>query len=237
MTDLVRQIRQERGKPLIGIIGATSPDDGYRREVGIKAGYMLRRYVDLTEGRIFTGGVDGVGVDVYIGVMRFCVEKAAETGEMPDDKFFVLVPETGAEGFSFGDGEIARDLKYSPPDAYTALAALTPRRSLDSVRAGYDMRERREHMAHVSDVLVVINGGGGTLHEAMHALETSRRVIAIKGTGGVADSLVSIKGMEPTGTLRGILSRIGVLDTIPTDLIYVAKDLDEMIPILDGFHL
>ena len=119
-------------KPIIGVIGATAPQNDYNRNQGIKVGYKLREAIN-SAGTIFTGGVNGVGVDVYIGVMKFCVDH----GNL-DDKFFVLIPQ-----FLTIRGT-QEQISYDTPEAYHVLAALTTKGHLEIVYAGDSMDERRE---------------------------------------------------------------------------------------------
>src|SRR3989344_4806210 len=81
------EIRTKHEKPIIGIIGATSPLRDYTKEMGIELGYKLRGFLEGKQGSLFTGGVPGVGADVYEGISKYCEENNLE------DRFFVLVPE------------------------------------------------------------------------------------------------------------------------------------------------
>jgi len=55
--------------------------------------------------------------------------------------------------------------------------------------AGSDMEERREILARLADVFIVVEGGPGTAHEATVALMRTAVVIPIGRLGGVAREL------------------------------------------------
>ena len=55
----------QRSRPLIAVIGAAKPGPDYTRKKGVAIGYKLREFLGGDrDGTIFTGGVEGVGVDV-----------------------------------------------------------------------------------------------------------------------------------------------------------------------------
>ena len=166
METKLADFKREGRSPIIGVIGATFPTMPYKKHMGMKVGYVLRSYVEREEGSIFTGGVEGVGVDVYTGVTRFCIDEGIRRGELLEDGFFVLIP----ENIEVGSKETYRTMKYNPPDSYEALAQLSRRRELDIVRAGANMNERREKVAEVADVIITVNGGMGTLDEAVNKI-------------------------------------------------------------------
>src|SRR3990167_6541755 len=85
--------------PIIGIIGATQPLPGYNPREAVKLGYLLRQSMEK-KGTLFTGGVHGVGVDIYRGIIDYCLEKNVS------DKFFILFP----------------DINSNPPEEYFNLA-------------------------------------------------------------------------------------------------------------------
>ena len=191
--------------------------------MGMKVGYVLRSYVEREEGSIFTGGVEGVGVDVYTGVTRFCIDEGIRRGELLEDGFFVLIP----ENIEVGSKETYRTMKYNPPDSYEALAQLSRRRELDIVRAGANMNERREKVAEVADVIITVNGGMGTLDEAVNALKLSKRVITLPYTGGAARVLDKLR--NPIGR-RIRLASCGFGDVnVDFDLIIPASSSEEML--------
>ncbi len=142
-------IREQYPGIRIGVIGATIPARGYSQKIGMELGRRLRRFVG-EGGFVFTGGVAGVGVDVYRG--------ALEESQGKDDRFFALLPE-----------DMDADYEYS---------AFGPRK-VETVHFGRDMFERRIGMGKVADVVIILNGRGGTLHEAIAALEAGRKVIAL----------------------------------------------------------
>ena len=82
----LEEITNKYESPIIGIIGATSPLPGYDSDDAYRMGYELREIVN-DKGVLFTGGVSGVGLDVYRGIVDYCVEKDVE------DRFFVLIPD------------------------------------------------------------------------------------------------------------------------------------------------
>lgn len=206
-------------RPLIGVIGAAKPTGEYSREVGRLAGYKLRKYLEGNEGTIFTGGVNGVGFDVYAGIVRFHLETYLKDDRLLEDMFFVLTPESEAV-----------------PKEYIDLSRIVAR--LEIVRVGADLEQRRTCLAEVADVLIVLNGAYGTLDEAVKGLKNSKRVVTLPSTGGTADLLAAIK--------EGSLDRVKIeelkeLDLYPEgcdlDLITISSDPDDMIRKLSGLDL
>jgi predicted Rossmann-fold nucleotide-binding protein len=174
----------EYERPLIAVIGASNPGKEYVAEQGILVGKLLREYVDK-KGTVFTGGVDGVGVDVYTGVMKYCVQRNTLS-----DKFFVLIPH-------YFLLQLRKDTEptpfaYTPPVAYEALGRLTTRGHLDIIRAGNDMDQRRIELAKLADFVVVVNGSMGTLDEATLASHT-KKIITLPETGGIAKLIAALK--------------------------------------------
>lgn len=232
MDSYAGRIRKDKELPLIGVIGSSAPVDVYRRDMGVSVGYELREYVDQ-KGTIFTGGVSGVGVDVYTGVIELCKARSQE-GVMPDDRFFIMVPEFVdvdlGEYFDLHslDG-VKKRIRYDPPTAYNRLASSTPRGHIDVVKAGNDMEERRKYMSEIADVLVVVNGGIGTLDEAFNMLKASKGIVALDYTGGAARILRKIRENDVQPLLVSKLEKNGFqLGGINTDLIYVADDIEGM---------
>src|SRR3989338_1652346 len=156
-------LRQTRQLPIIGIVGATRPGRDYVSNLGYETGYELRKYVEQRGGTLFTGGVEGVGVDAYVGVLKFCLEP---DGRVKDDRFFVLVPAFQSINTRLG----TKRFDYEIPASYSALAHLGPRGVLDSFVIDGDMEDRRRYVGEVADALVVINGSGGTLDETFQAV-------------------------------------------------------------------
>src|SRR3989304_2801298 len=212
---LVKQIRSDFRGPIIGVIGATSPDYYYSADNGIIAGYLIRKFLAKNKeftntrfaqgngsGHLFTGGVEGVGLDVYLGAAMY-----AKENKVPS-KFFALIPEFNMvpvygggdeEGYGFVGfvGSMARptsfnQVPYDIPAAYYNTARLLGEKCKE-VRAGEDMSERRAYVAAVADVLVVLNGGHGTLDEAVTAIERGVPVIVVQNTGGAAKDIADRK--------------------------------------------
>ncbi len=237
---IVEKIRENRSIPLIGVAGGTSPTPGYTQDVGMQTGYELRRYVETRDGTIFTGGVGGVGIDVYLGVVKFCVDKLKRrmplirNGSMPEDKFFVLAPRyiyyAGKSGL-FHRTE-SRRIDYDIPTSYEVLGRLTPRGYLDVFRAGMDMDERRKYLASAADALVIINGGGGTLDEAINALKASKPVISLN-SGGVTRLLEKAKTqnnpslLQPSGEEGMYVA--GGTGELDLSLLHIADNTNEII--------
>jgi len=216
-------IREKREAPLISVIGATAPSEGYSPDMGIRAGYLVREFVGRMGGTVFTGGVSGVGSDTYLGVMKFCIDQAIRSGEMPDDKFFVLAPKYE----HIGNGAI---IPYLPPSSYLALGALTPRGSLDLELSGEHMSERRQNLSEVGDIFLMLNGGFGTLDEANLALQAGKQVITLPFTGGGARVIERIKSLGVSTKLRKKMGEAGVsFDETDMTRLYSAHNHEEMI--------
>lgn len=154
----------------IGVIGAALPTREYRPVIGIDLGRNLRKYVEES-GFIFTGGAAGVGVDIYQGILQASLGK--------DDRFFTLLPEGMNPGYDYG--------------------SIASGRKIEVAHFGENMFERRIGMGKVADVLIVLNGREGTLHEAMSALENGKKVITLN-YGGVGSMLyhAKVNGVVPT---------------------------------------
>ncbi|NQU98635.1 LOG family protein [Candidatus Woesearchaeota archaeon] len=222
---LAENIRKEKGIPVIGVIGASSPDDKYDERIGIEVGHMLREFIGKKGGSIFTGGVSGVGIDTYIGVLRFCFETAGKGDKVLDDNFFVLIPEHGTKTYNdHGGGEDAEG-KYMPPKKYFDLAVGSRNGKLDIVRVGNDMAERRAYVSEIADVVVAINGGEGTIDEACHVLDAGKHVICMAEYGGAAAALFKYK--------HGLLD-ISLEEEINKDLIIGVESVYEMVSELQG---
>ena len=194
-----RRIRKEFKGLKIGIIGATAPTREYAHEIGIELGKKLRAYL-ANQGYVFTGGVPGVGEDVYQGIVS--------ESKGGDDRFFVLLP----EGMS-----ALRD--------YTDHS---PAGKVRTVTFGQDMYDRRIGMGKVSDVLIVLNGRGGTLHEAAAALENGKKVIALD-YGGAGSLLYQAK---VTGVFPAILINEGIKQEFLKDV--VIADLGNIEQVLNA---
>jgi hypothetical protein len=177
--------------PLIGIIGATVPTNPYYSSQGFNIGYTIREFLQRSPGKVFTGGVEGIGIDAYAGVVKYCVDEGIKTGKIPEDKFFVIIP----DNVEYLDWATNKKIQtpFFPPETYDLLARFLPRGNLDIIRSGKNMYERRLGLASLADILVVVNGGPGTDHEAYIGLELGKKVIACTPTGGTAKLLESVK--------------------------------------------
>lgn len=189
---LVQALSEEKGResPRIGIIGAASPTEPYSLSQGIKVGYEVRKFLENRAGTIFTGGVEGIGADAYLGIVKYCIDERIRTGKIFDDRFFVAIPNHAFPDSVTGGKKLTL---FSPPHVYEALARLISKENVDIVRAGSNMYERRLNLASLADVLVVVNGGFGTDHEAHTALKLGKKVIALPYTGGTAELLSLVK--------------------------------------------
>ena len=76
---------------------------------------------------------------------------------------------------------------------YYDLAKHISSNSLDVVIAGDSMADRREYLSKIADILVMINGGRGTLDEALHGLVAGKRLIVASNTGGKSELMPVIK--------------------------------------------
>lgn len=180
--------------PLMGIIGATAPTRPYRLSQGFDIGYAIRNFLQRSPGMVFTGGVEGIGTDAYAGVVKYCIDEGVKTGNLAQDKFFVVIP----ENVEYLDWKTDKKVRspFSPPETYRLLAKFLPKGNVDIVRSGKNMYERRLGLASLADVLVVVNGGLGTDHEAHTGLELGKKVIACTYTGGTARLLEAVKNGE-----------------------------------------
>jgi len=179
MDYIAEEIRHRYAGPKISVIGAVSPTAPYTIDIGVKIGAKLREYAG-TDGYIFTGGVEGVGLDIYGGI-------ASVVGG-GEDRFFVLLP----EGVNVPGG-------YNRVSQKGAVAV---------EYFGSDMFERRIGMGKVADVVIVLNGGGGTLHEAACALADGKKVIVFD-YGGAGSALYQAK---KTGAVSAELERVGITE-------------------------
>jgi SLOG cluster4 family len=239
--ELAANIRESKQQPLIAIIGATVPTEGYGRGIGVEVGHLLRKHIEPRKGTLFTGGVDGVGVDAYIGVMKYCVDslKSSPEKKISDDRFFVLVPEFDYVPVSrdLFEGGGYRIVPFEVPKAYRTLGAFSARGELDVVIAGKDMEERRDYLARVADVVIVVNGGSGTLDEAVTALLNDKPVIALACSGGTASILSAMKDSPyATTDMPQEIPSADHIKRINTSLIYVAPNTSEILRRLDALH-
>lgn len=200
--ELIDAIKERRSHPLIGIIGSTFPSREYSPEQGYEAGFVLREFLNGNKGNLFTGGVDGVGIDIYGGIIRYCYTNSTKTNTLAD-RFFVLVPETeflrGKKGM--------QPVPYEPPQGYKVLGMLSSDHKLNVEVAGSNMAERRIYLAEIGDIFVVVNGGYGTIDEANLALTKQKPVISLSNTGGAARVLANIKTGSYDETLENMLKQ------------------------------
>ncbi|GEM_PF-3434817 len=232
--DLVERIRKEHPLPLIGVIGATNPTTQYKKEVGVSVGWILRDFIEISNGSIFTGGVNGVGIDVFAGITKWCIETGLKKGSLPPSKFFVLVPqfdESELEYFATSPHVLP---KYVPPTTYNVLGVINSEGNLNVVYAGNSMQERREYVGIVPDYVVAINGGFGTLDEAFCSLKANKPVIVMPETGGAARTLIDIKNqlLPDKYKLEFIKHKIN-FDTIDTKLIMPVRNSTEFRQLLE----
>jgi len=169
----LEEITKKYERPLIGIIGANSPLPNYDSDDAYRLGYELRR-IASKQGTLFTGGVSGVGVDVYNGIVDYCNEEGIE------DKFFVLFPEG--------------NIKPSPE--YFDLAKSIKNGVLKVERAGRDFEERRSYIGALADVLILMNGSSGTADEALKGLFLRKPVVCLQNSGGAAEAISKLKRGE-----------------------------------------
>ena len=193
--------------PIIGIIGALSPSQEYDNVDGFRIGYELRNIVN-NGGSLFTGGVPGVGLDAYKGIVSYCKEKGV------NDKFFVLVPET-----------------IDPTQEYIDLAKQTKNGVLDIERLGRDYEERRSYLGSVADLLIVVNGSTGTLDEGLKGLLLGKQVICLESSGGAAEFLAKFKRGEIEGISLDIDQElIRSFDSVRDIVNYLSKEYFPNLP-------
>ncbi|MDD5513070.1 MAG: hypothetical protein PHD09_04830, partial [Candidatus Omnitrophica bacterium] len=198
LNKIAGQIREQYHGIKVGIIGAAAPTKEYSSNSGVELGRKLSNYLG-DNGFVFTGGVSGVGVDVYRGVV--------DTGKGKNDRFFILLPE-----------------EIPPAKEYLDV---TSDRQVNTAYFGEDMFERRIGMAKVADVLVVVNGRGGTLHEAISALEENKKVIVLNqgGAGGLL-YLAKLENSVLPGLADSGLRKEHLKNIFLADISNIEKTLD-----------
>jgi HAD superfamily hydrolase (TIGR01484 family) len=174
----------------VGVIGAIHPTVDYQKEQGEVVGARLADVVRSMNGWIFTGGVGGVGVDVFRGL-------AAQKDTR--EKFLVILP----EGTNVNSG-------------YEEVAGVG--QEIQRQTIGVSMSGRRMGIALAANVLVVINGGAGTLDEAIVGLKNGRPVVALP-YGGAGKELYN---MRQTGIIPDHLS--GKIEQKDLGLIFPASE-------------
>lgn len=196
---VARILRTKSASPIVGVIGATVPSDGYSQPAAKSLGNILRDYLDA-KGTFFTGGVAGVGEHVFEGF-------AAKPG-LQNGRFFVLLPD--------GTRRAPEYEKLAPANVGVPIENF-----------GKNMFERRIGMGLVADVLIVLNGGPGTLHEAAEALKNGKNLL-VMNYGGAGGALYQAK---TTGRLTQDLVKAGIM---PNHLGQIhAATLDSIAPTLD----
>lgn len=156
----VKKIVSEYRPPRIGVIGGTCLSR-YNEDLCIAIGAALRMFADK-EGWLFTGGVEGVGLEVYRGIARYSSEHKI------DDRFFTLLP--------YG----------STPWGYNEIARRLLKKEVKNESCGIDMSERRAAVSRVGTVLIMVEGGDGTWDEASQALRNKTPLISFYKSGGSA---------------------------------------------------
>jgi len=198
---ILEEITKKYERPLIGIIGASSPLPNYDSDDAYRLGYELRRIVS-NRGTLFTGGVSGVGVDVYQGIVGYCVEKSLE------DKFFVLFPEGNIQ----------------PSQEYFDLIKSLKNSTLKVERAGKDFEERRLYMSAIADALVLMNGSSGTVDEALKGLILGKPLVCLQNSGGAAEVIAKLKRGEIEIPLKVDKDLIVTCDSITDVVNYLSNE-------------
>jgi predicted Rossmann-fold nucleotide-binding protein len=147
--------------PRVGVIGSGEYENLQNAKLSRLVGQTLRKFIG-NEGWLFTGGVGGVGYDVYRGILDYSKKKRL------DDRFFALIP------------------KSYLAEEYDELSAKTLGRHVRVEVFGYDWEHRRKGMSLVGDALIMIEGGGGTDDEARHSLRNQTPLITFPESGGAA---------------------------------------------------
>ena len=174
-------------RPIKVVIGASNPDYSYSPHQGVTAGHLL----SATAGSVVNGGVEGVGLDVFIGAAAHAAINKT------DLDFHALIPESYAvplnqENYSTihetEESGAYMSLPFDIPDSYLEVCKLYNKK-LQIVRAGEEMSDRRLALAKIADVVIMINGSSGTLDEAIHSINMRKRLIICANTGGAANYL------------------------------------------------
>lgn len=90
--------------------------------------------------------------------------------------------------------------------------------------AGQDMHERREVLARVSNIYVVVEGGPGTKHEVTMAMANGAEVIPVGRSGGYAGQLYSAM-ICPTNLSARVWNTLGCDDAKPEEIGKSVKSL------------
>lgn len=198
------------GSPAVGILGAQYPEYPYICKMGVEVGYLLRKYLPES-GVLFTGGVQGVGEDVYGGIINYCIEYGLE-----EDRFFVLVP----KGDRPSEGYYKQTKRFS--------------HKLEIIHQGETDIQRQEKMAEQGEVFIVVNGGYGTLNECVHAINRRRKIIVLPFTGGIAKEMAYAK-IHGINSLKQKLSELDHhSDVIDSSMIEIANSIEDIIKHLEN---
>ncbi len=198
---ILEEITSKYKPPIIGVIGAEYPLPGYDSDDAYRLGYELREAMGK-KGSLFTGGVSGVGIDVYKGIIDYCLEKCVE------DRFFVLFP----------------NMEIEPPQEYFKLAEKLKNGVLRVERIGQDMEERRSYVGAIADLLVLINGSTGTIDEALKGLFLGKPVVCLQNSGGAADVISKLKSREIEIPLNVDKELIKPFDSISEIINYLSNE-------------
>lgn len=161
------EILARHKRPIIAVLGSIEPDIEFELDDAVRLGYMLGEFCK-EGGTVMTGGVQGVGVAAYSGLLDYCSESRNNIS------FFVLLP---------CDDNIQ-------PIEYMDLASRSGH-DLVIERIGRDMAERRVGLASVADIAVICNGAQGTLDEAINMLIKKKDIIVLANSGGAAKYIAS----------------------------------------------
>lgn len=156
----VRKIVSKYEPPRIGVIGGSYVSESNAR-LCRRIGGSLRDFIGR-RGWLFSGGVSGAGFEVYRGIADYSSQHRVS------DRFFTLLPR--------GD----------EPYEYTDLARKLLKKEVTNEACGSSMEQRRRAMSMVGNVLIVVEGGGGTEDEALNAVENGTPLISFYKSGGAA---------------------------------------------------
>lgn len=209
--ELLKTIRQNYPSPIVGIIGSTAPDESdYSPLMSIMVAQQVHDFCNAKKGSCFTGGVGGVGVDAFMGIAL-----KAKGKPIGSDRFFILIPEQYAFAYEKHGEEHIGMLDYNPPYAYNHMAQYIGKDRCNTIVAGEEMSARRRYVAQVADILVMVNGSGGTLHEGLLGLSGGKPLIVVSGTGGMADVLAECKRRDSWLMLSERLDTLKDVDDDP----------------------
>lgn len=177
----VKDIRQRYNGPIVGIIGSTSPSYGYVPALGTMVGFNVCKVLSKYENSaIFTGGVEGVGLDAYTGISMY---RIANKDSMC--KFFTLIPDTTKRRIL--NTKEYEDVPYDLPYEYSMVSRFAEmngvKDTLSIVRAGHGMAERRDYVGAIPDVVILMNGSNGSMAEALCTLDNDIPLLVLPSSG------------------------------------------------------